>query len=68
MIQSNEFYEKNKGGEFYYLTKYGKKLIPHFDYSEQRKIIILSLEEKQMDYLKNVIENNRRSCIKNSDD
>src|SRR3954452_16107953 len=33
----NEFFEKNAGGEFYYLTKYGN--IPHssFDYSDPNK-------------------------------
>ncbi len=32
-----EFYEKNAGGEFFYLTKFGKKNYTSFDYSDSEK-------------------------------
>ena len=35
----DEFYEKNQGGDFYYLTKYGKKSHSDFDYSDTEKNI-----------------------------
>lgn len=33
----DEFYEKNAGGEFFYLTKFGKKNYTSFDYSDSQK-------------------------------
>lgn len=33
----DEFYEKNAGGEFFYLTKFGKKNYTSFDYSHSEK-------------------------------
>ena len=33
----DEFYEKNQGGDFYYLTKYGEKAHSDFDYSDTGK-------------------------------
>ncbi len=33
----DEFFEKNEGGEFFYLTKYGKKPHTTFDYSVEEK-------------------------------
>ena len=42
-----EFYEKNKDGEFFYLTKYGEKLIQRLTIASARRITILYLEEKQ---------------------
>ena len=32
-----EFFEKNEGGEFYYITKFGKITYSSFDYSEPNK-------------------------------
>ena len=45
-----EFYEKNKDGEFFYLTKYGEKLIQRLTIASVRRITILYLEEKQTAY------------------
>lgn len=33
----DEFYEKNEGGEFFYLTKFGQKPFTTFDYSNKEK-------------------------------
>ncbi|MDZ5474452.1 tRNA (uridine(34)/cytosine(34)/5-carboxymethylaminomethyluridine(34)-2'-O)-methyltransferase TrmL [Bacillus sp. 31A1R] len=33
----DEFYEKNAGGEFFYLTKFGQKTYSTFDYSDKNK-------------------------------
>ena len=33
----DEFYEKNEGGQFFYLTKFGKKPHSSFDYSDPSK-------------------------------
>ena len=41
-----EFFEKNEGGEFFYLTKYGKKPHTTFDYSVEEKDYYLYLWQR----------------------
>ncbi|PLS14806.1 tRNA (uridine(34)/cytosine(34)/5-carboxymethylaminomethyluridine(34)-2'-O)-methyltransferase TrmL [Bacillus sp. M6-12] len=33
----DDFFETNKGGEFYYITKFGKKTFTNFDFSDRDK-------------------------------
>ena len=42
-----DFLEKNKEGEFYYLTRYGKKPHSSFDFSNKEKNIYLVGEPKK---------------------
>ncbi len=53
-----EFFEKNEGGEFFYLTKYGK--IPHtnFDYSEEDKDYFFIFGRETSGLPDEVIQNN----------
>jgi len=53
-----EFFEKNAGGEFYYITKFGKKVYSTFDYSDDTKnhFFIFGRETKGLP--KEVIEAN----------
>ncbi|MBN8192691.1 tRNA (uridine(34)/cytosine(34)/5-carboxymethylaminomethyluridine(34)-2'-O)-methyltransferase TrmL [Bacillus sp. NTK074B] len=53
-----EFFEKNEGGEFFYLTKYGK--IPHtnFDYSEEDKNYFFIFGRETSGLPDEVIQNN----------
>ena len=54
----DEFFEKNAGGEFYYITKFGKKVYSTFDYSDDTKnhFFIFGRETKGLP--KEVIEAN----------
>ncbi|MBW3110761.1 tRNA (uridine(34)/cytosine(34)/5-carboxymethylaminomethyluridine(34)-2'-O)-methyltransferase TrmL [Bacillus sp. MCCB 382] len=53
-----EFFEKNEGGEFFYLTKYGK--IPHtnFDYSVEDKDYFFIFGRETSGLPDDVIQNN----------
>lgn len=54
----DEFFEKNEGGEFFYLTKYGK--IPHsnFDYSVEDKDYYFIFGRETTGLPDDVIQNN----------
>lgn len=45
----DEFFEKNEGGEFYYITKFGRHVYSDIDYSDPNKIISSFLEKKRPD-------------------
>ncbi len=60
----DEFYEKNQGGEFYYLTKYGKKPHSDFDYRDSEKNIYFVFGRETNGLPKEVIENNRDHALR----
>ena len=60
----DEFYEKNQGGDFYYLTKYGKKTHSDFDYSDTEKNIYFVFGRETNGLPKEVIENNREHALR----
>ncbi len=58
------FYEQNEGGEFYYVSQFGKKGHSAFDYSgtEQEYFFIFGRETTGLP--KEVIENNMDRCLR----
>ncbi|WP_064091842.1 tRNA (uridine(34)/cytosine(34)/5-carboxymethylaminomethyluridine(34)-2'-O)-methyltransferase TrmL [Rossellomorea aquimaris] len=53
-----EFFEKNEGGEFFYLTKYGKTPHTHFDYSVDEKDYFFIFGKETSGLPDDVIQNN----------
>ncbi|MFX3624762.1 MAG: tRNA (uridine(34)/cytosine(34)/5-carboxymethylaminomethyluridine(34)-2'-O)-methyltransferase TrmL [Ectobacillus sp.] len=60
----DEFYEKNEGGEFYYLTKYGQKTHSSFDYSDPKKEYYFVFGRETNGLPANVIEENFERCLR----
>ncbi|WP_026574367.1 tRNA (uridine(34)/cytosine(34)/5-carboxymethylaminomethyluridine(34)-2'-O)-methyltransferase TrmL [Bacillus sp. UNC438CL73TsuS30] len=60
----DEFFEKNAGGEFFYLTKYGE--IPHssFDYSDLNKDYYFIFGRETTGLPKDVIANNKDRALR----
>ncbi|MDP4162848.1 MAG: tRNA (uridine(34)/cytosine(34)/5-carboxymethylaminomethyluridine(34)-2'-O)-methyltransferase TrmL [Bacillota bacterium] len=54
-----DFYEKNAGGEFFYLTKYGQKSHSSFDYSDLNKEYYFIFGRETTGLPKDVIEKNK---------
>jgi tRNA (cytidine/uridine-2'-O-)-methyltransferase len=54
-----EFYEKNAGGEFFYLTKFGQKPFTTFDYSNPNKEYYFIFGRETTGLPKDVIEKNK---------
>ncbi|WP_338451283.1 tRNA (uridine(34)/cytosine(34)/5-carboxymethylaminomethyluridine(34)-2'-O)-methyltransferase TrmL [Niallia oryzisoli] len=59
-----EFFEKNKGGEFYYLTKYGTKAHSSLDYSELEKDYYFIFGKETTGLPMDIIENNRDRALR----
>jgi tRNA (cytidine/uridine-2'-O-)-methyltransferase len=55
----DEFYEKNSGGEFFYITKFGQKLFTSFDYSVVNKDYFFIFGRETTGLPKDVIEKNK---------
>jgi tRNA (cytidine/uridine-2'-O-)-methyltransferase len=55
----DEFYEKNEGGEFFYLTKFGQKPHSSFDYSDLSKDYFFIFGRETTGLPKDVIEKNK---------
>ena len=53
----DEFFEKNAGGDYYFLTKFGEKPHTSFDYSDQNKDILFISGEKQQGFRKILLKN-----------
>ena len=58
------FYGKNQGGEFYYLTKYAKQPHTVYDYSDQDKEIFFVFGRETNGLPKEVIENNKERALR----
>ena len=55
----NDFYQKNEGGEFFYITKFGEKPYSSFDYSNPDKDYFFIFGRETTGLPKDVIENNK---------
>ncbi|WP_335872598.1 tRNA (uridine(34)/cytosine(34)/5-carboxymethylaminomethyluridine(34)-2'-O)-methyltransferase TrmL [Bacillus sp. 2205SS5-2] len=60
----DEFFEKNEGGEFFYLTKFGQ--IPHsdFDYSNQEKDYFFMFGKETTGLPKDLLEENKERSLR----
>ena len=59
-----EFLEKNKDGEFYYLTRYGKKTHSDFDFSNKEKDIYLVFGKDSTGIPKEILVNHLDRCLR----
>ncbi|MGE7761395.1 tRNA (uridine(34)/cytosine(34)/5-carboxymethylaminomethyluridine(34)-2'-O)-methyltransferase TrmL [Peribacillus sp. NPDC097895] len=59
-----EFYEKNAGGEFYYLTKFGEQPHSSFDYSDQDSEIYFIFGRETTGLPKELIQENMDRCLR----
>lgn len=59
-----EFYEKNEGGEFFYLTKFGEKPHSTFDYSNPSKDYYFIFGRETTGLPKDVIEKNKDRSLR----
>ncbi|TDL66354.1 tRNA (uridine(34)/cytosine(34)/5-carboxymethylaminomethyluridine(34)-2'-O)-methyltransferase TrmL [Rhodococcus qingshengii] len=55
----DDFYQKNEGGEFFYITKFGEKPYSSFDYSNPDKDYFFIFGRETTGLPKDVIENNK---------
>ena len=60
----DEFFEKNQGGEFFYLTKFGEKPHTTFDYSDVNKEYYFVFGKETTGLPKEVRENNSERCLR----
>lgn len=60
----DEFYEKNAGGEFYYVTKSGTKPHTTFDYSDTTKDYYFIFGRETTGLPKEVIEKNKDATLR----
>ncbi|MHC0038574.1 tRNA (uridine(34)/cytosine(34)/5-carboxymethylaminomethyluridine(34)-2'-O)-methyltransferase TrmL [Pseudoneobacillus sp. C159] len=54
----DEFFDKNHGGEFYFITKFGQKTYSDFDYSDKEKDYFFIFGKETTGLPKDVIEKN----------
>jgi tRNA (cytidine/uridine-2'-O-)-methyltransferase len=54
----DDFFEKNAGGEFYFITKFGQKTYSDFDYSDKNKDYFFIFGKETTGLPKDVIEKN----------
>ncbi|MET1177246.1 tRNA (uridine(34)/cytosine(34)/5-carboxymethylaminomethyluridine(34)-2'-O)-methyltransferase TrmL [Peribacillus simplex] len=59
-----EFYERNAGGEFYYLTKFGEQPHSSFDYSDQDSEIYFIFGRETTGLPKELIKENMDRCLR----
>ncbi|MFP5109793.1 tRNA (uridine(34)/cytosine(34)/5-carboxymethylaminomethyluridine(34)-2'-O)-methyltransferase TrmL [Neobacillus sp. C211] len=55
----DDFYKKNAGGDFFYITKFGQKPFSSFDYSNSSKDYYFIFGRETTGLPKDVIENNK---------
>jgi tRNA (cytidine/uridine-2'-O-)-methyltransferase len=60
----DDFYEKNAGGEFFYITKFGQKPYSSFDYSNLSKDYFFIFGRETTGLPKDVIENNKETSLR----
>lgn len=60
----DEFYEKNEGGEFFYLTKFGNKPHSSFDYSDLSRDYYFIFGRETTGLPKDVIEKNKELSLR----
>ncbi|MEK4010087.1 tRNA (uridine(34)/cytosine(34)/5-carboxymethylaminomethyluridine(34)-2'-O)-methyltransferase TrmL [Peribacillus sp. FSL M8-0224] len=59
-----EFFERNAGGEFYYLTKFGEQPHSSFDYSDQDREIFFIFGRETTGLPKDLIQENMDRCLR----
>ena len=59
-----DFYENTKGGEYFYITKFGKKAYSSFDYSEANKDYYFVFGRETTGLPPEVIEKNMDTCLR----
>lgn len=59
-----EFFERNAGGEFYYLTKFGEQPHSSFDYSDQESEIFFIFGRETTGLPKDLIQENMDRCLR----
>ena len=60
----DDFLSKNPDGEFYYLTRYGKKVHSDFDYSDSKKNIYLIFGKESTGIPKEILSNHLDRCLR----
>lgn len=60
----DEFFEKNQGGEFFFVTKFGEKPHTSFDYSDLDKEYYFVFGRESTGLPKEVRENNLDHCLR----
>ncbi|MBN6887744.1 tRNA (cytidine/uridine-2'-O-)-methyltransferase [Cytobacillus horneckiae] len=60
----DEFFEKNEGGEFFYLTKFGTTPHSSFDYSDNNKNYFFIFGRETTGLPKDIIENNKERALR----
>lgn len=60
----DEFYEKNRCAEFFYLTKFGTKTFTSFDYSEPDKDYFFLFGRETTGLPKDIIHENPDRCLR----
>jgi tRNA (cytidine/uridine-2'-O-)-methyltransferase len=60
----DEFFEKNQGGEFLFLTKFGEKPHTSFDYSDLNKDYFFVFGRETTGLPQEVRENNQDHCLR----
>ncbi|MDM5282782.1 tRNA (uridine(34)/cytosine(34)/5-carboxymethylaminomethyluridine(34)-2'-O)-methyltransferase TrmL [Peribacillus frigoritolerans] len=59
-----DFFERNAGGEFYYLTKFGEQPHSSFDYSDQDSEIFFIFGRETTGLPKDLIQENMDRCLR----
>lgn len=59
-----DFINKNPDGEFYFLTRYGKKVHSDFDYSNSNKNIYLVFGKESTGIPKEILSNHLDRCLR----
>jgi len=60
----DEFYEKNAGGAFFYITKFGQKQFTSFDYSNSAKDYYFIFGRETTGLPKDIIQNNLDTALR----
>jgi tRNA (cytidine/uridine-2'-O-)-methyltransferase len=60
----DEFFEKNEGGQFFYLTKFGEKPHTTFDYSNRDENYYFMFGRETTGLPKDLIQNNKDYCLR----
>lgn len=60
----NDFLTKNSDGEFYYLTRYGKKTHTSFDFSKTKKDIYLIFGKESTGIPKEILSQHLDRCLR----
>ena len=60
----DEFKEKNKDGEFYFLTRYGKKTYSSFDFSDTNKNIYIIFGKESTGIPKEILSCDLDRCLR----